>query len=79
MGRYCAKIKLSPEEAISEAKIYFGEDGLGLIADGESSCRATLTGAGGYVTVTAGEEGDKTNVELEAFAHAVAHDLLPLA
>jgi signal transduction histidine kinase len=67
MGRYSVGAKLSPEEAISEAKVYFGEGGLGLAATGESSCRATLTGAGGYVTVTAGEEGNKTNVELETY------------
>jgi signal transduction histidine kinase len=73
MGRYSVKTRLSSEEAISEAKVYFGEGGLGLVATGESSCHATLTGADGYVTVTAGEEGDKTNVELvEALRRRIA-------
>jgi K+-sensing histidine kinase KdpD len=65
MGRYTIETELSPEQAISEAKAYFGEGGLGLAVAEESSCKATLTGGGGCVTVTADNGGDKTNVELQ--------------
>ncbi len=64
MGRYGVKTKLSPEDVIEKAKAHFGEGGAGLSIKDEGACCITLEGGGGFVTVSATQEGDKTDVEL---------------
>ena len=56
---------LSPEEAIAEAKAYFGEEGQGLIMKEQGPCCAYFEGAGGFVRVTASQGDDRTKVDLE--------------
>ncbi|MGD2104854.1 MAG: hypothetical protein PVJ55_07070 [Anaerolineae bacterium] len=65
MPVYSVTTKRSPEEAIAQAKDYFGEDGLGLAVTVHNPCCVTFEGAGGHVTVTASEGEDRTEVELE--------------
>lgn len=66
MPRYGVETKLSPEEAIEEAIAYFGEGGLGLETDQQGPCCAHFEGGGGFVRVTASDEGAKpTTVNLE--------------
>lgn len=65
MPRYSVKTAKGPEEAVEEAKAFFGEGGLGLEIASETPCCITLQGGGGHVTVTTSNEEDKTEVDLE--------------
>lgn len=65
MPRYGVETKKSPEEAIAAAMAFFGEDGLGLDSEDQGPCCAFFEGGGGFVRVTASQEGDRTTVDLE--------------
>jgi hypothetical protein len=65
MPRYGVETKLSAEEVIEKAKVYFGEGGLGLETTERNPCCVSFEGGGGHVTVTASEGEKKTSVELE--------------
>jgi hypothetical protein len=65
MARYSVETKMSPEEAIRFAVVYFGEGGLGLKVADEEACCARFEGGGGHVLVTSVEGGKKTEVTLE--------------
>jgi hypothetical protein len=65
MARYAVETKLSPEEVIEKAEVYFGEGGLGLESTKMNPCCAYFEGGGGHVTVTASEGARRTSVELE--------------
>jgi hypothetical protein len=66
MARYSVETKLSPEETIRSATVYFGTGGLGLkVAAEEGACCASFEGGGGHVLVTAVEDGKRTEVVLE--------------
>ena len=64
MARYGVETKLSPDETIAAAKAYFGTGGLGLESTDENPCCVNFEGGGGHVSVTVGEAGKKTSVEL---------------
>jgi hypothetical protein len=65
MPRYETKTKKSPEDAIKAAIKFFGEGGLGLDTEEQEGCCAFFEGGGGFVRVTANQEGDRTTVDLE--------------
>jgi hypothetical protein len=65
MARYSVETRVSPEEVIRFATVYFGEGGLGLEVASENSCCASFEGGGGHVLVTAVGDGERTDVELE--------------
>ena len=65
MPRYEVKTKKSPEEAIKTAVDFFGEGGLGLESEDQGPCCTLFEGGGGFVRVTASQEGDHTTVDLE--------------
>ena len=66
MARYSVETKMSPEETIRFAVVYFGVGGLGLkVAAKEKSCCASFEGGGGHVLVTAIESDKRTEVALE--------------
>jgi hypothetical protein len=66
MARYSVETKLSPEEAVRSAIVYFGVGGLGLkVAAEAGSCCASFEGGGGHVLVTAAKGDKRTEVELE--------------
>ena len=65
MPHYSVETAKGPEEAVEEAKAFFGEGGLGLEITSETPCCITLQGGGGHVTVTASDEEGKTQVDLE--------------
>jgi len=63
--RYQATTKLSPQEAITRAKDYFGPQGVGLeVIDEQATC-VTLQGGGGHVSVVACTDDKKTTLDLE--------------
>jgi hypothetical protein len=62
--RYGTETKLSGTQVLDRVEEYFGANGLGLEISSRDDCCISLTGGGGYVTVTVGE-GDKTSVDLE--------------
>ena len=66
MSRYSVESATSPEEVAEEAKVFFGEGGLGLEITSETPCCVTFRGGGGHVTVSASEEKGVTEVELES-------------
>jgi len=65
MPRYGVKTSLSPEDVIEAAERYFGADGLEMDREETGACCAYFQGGGGFVRVTAGEEGGQTTVDLE--------------
>ena len=65
MPVYGTNTKKRPEEVVAQAKAYFGQRGLGLELTRENRCCVTLQGGGGYVTISASEDGGRTDVELE--------------
>jgi hypothetical protein len=65
MALYSIKTEKSPEEVVEQAKGYFGEGGLGLSVTADDPCCLTFEGGGGYVSVTASEEDEGTEVGLE--------------
>lgn len=62
--RYQVTTKLSPQEAIKQAKAHFGPGGTGLDITSEDDSCVTFEGGGGYVSVVACP-GDEVQVELE--------------
>jgi hypothetical protein len=58
------KTKMSPQEVRDKAVKFFGPGGYGLEVGEESGDCVTFSGGGGYVSVTACEEGDRTKVNL---------------
>lgn len=65
MAIYSVKTKKGPEEVVERAIDYFGKEGLGLSVARENPCCVTFEGGGGHVSVTASQEEDTTEVELE--------------
>jgi len=65
MPAYSVETKLSPEEAIEQARAYFGEGGLGLDAKDEGPCCTAFEGGGGFVRVTADAGDKRTTIHLE--------------
>lgn len=65
MPRYSVESATSPEEVVEEAKVFFGEEGLGLEITSETPCCVTFRGGGGHVTVAASDKEGKTEVDLE--------------
>ena len=63
MARYGVTTKLSPEEIIRRAVVFFGKDGSGLEVIDQGRCCARFEGGGGHISVTV-NEGDETEVEL---------------
>ena len=57
------KSKLTPEKIVDKLKGFFGEGGLGLDLEEETSQCLTFQGGGGYVTVTLCQEEKKTRIE----------------
>ena len=55
--------KLPPEKIVDKLKGFFGEGGLGLSLEDESSQCLSFHGGGGYVTATLCPEGSKTRIE----------------
>jgi hypothetical protein len=64
MVRMEAKTKLSPEEIIKRAIVFFGPGGYGLGVKEQTSGYICFEGGGGVVEVTASAEGKRTSVEL---------------
>jgi hypothetical protein len=63
--RYQVTTRLSSQEAIAQAKHYFGTQGVGLdIVDEQETC-VTLAGGGGHVSVLASPGEHNTTLELE--------------
>jgi hypothetical protein len=63
--RYQVNTKLSSQEAITQAKHYFGTQGVGLEIVDEQEAGVTLAGGGGHVSVLACAGEDNTTLELE--------------
>jgi hypothetical protein len=57
------KSKLTPEKIVDKLKGFFGEGGLGLDLEEETSQCLTFQGGGGYVTATLCPEEKKTRIE----------------
>jgi hypothetical protein len=57
------KSKLPPEKIVDELKGFFGEDGMGLNLEEESSQCLSFQGGGGYVTATLCPEERETRIE----------------
>ena len=57
------KSKLPPEKIVDKLKGFFGEGGLGLDLEEETSKCLTFQGGGGYVTATLCQEEKKTRIE----------------
>ena len=57
------KSKLPPEKIVDELKSFFGEGGLGLSLEDESSQCLSFQGGGGYVTATVCPEESETRIE----------------
>ena len=57
------KSKLPPEQIVDELKGFFGEGGLGLSLEDESSQCLSFQGGGGYVTATLCPEENETRIE----------------
>ena len=64
MLRLAAKSKLSPEEVIERAVIYFGPKGYGLTIKEQSSAYVKFEGAGGTVEVTSLSEKKGSSLEV---------------
>lgn len=63
MIRIEKSVKKAPSAVIAEAERRFGRDGLGLdVSKKEATC-LDLTGGGGFISVTACVEDQKTKVE----------------
>jgi len=65
MALYSVETGTSPEDVIARAKGYFGESGLGLSLVTEDACCVVFEGGGGHVSVTASDQENRTEVELE--------------
>ena len=65
MARYSTETRLSPEQAIQKAIVYFGQGGLGLEVTEQNPCNVTFVGGGGHVSVMVSTGEKKTTVELE--------------
>jgi hypothetical protein len=63
--RYEVTTKMSPQEAITYAKDYFGPQGVGLQVMDENELCVTLQGGGGHVSVMACPGEKRTTLELE--------------
>jgi hypothetical protein len=64
MLRLASKSKLSPEEVIERAIIYFGPKGYGLTIKKQSSAYVRFEGAGGLVEVTSSSEKKGSSLEV---------------
>ena len=63
--RYQVTTKLSSQDALNQAKHYFGTQGVGLeLIDEQETC-VTLAGGGGHVSVLACTGENNTTLELE--------------
>ena len=65
MAHYSTETRLTSEEVLRRATLYFGPEGLGLEVCQQDPCRMDFTGGGGHVTIAASAEGGKTAVDLE--------------
>lgn len=63
MLRIATKTKMTPEEVIEKAIIYFGIDGYKLEITSQTDTSATFKGDGGSIEMIACKENGKTNVE----------------
>jgi hypothetical protein len=62
--RYEVTTKLTPQEALERAIVYFGLGGQGLEVTRKGNLSLVFQGGGGYVAITA-QPGDKTILDLE--------------
>jgi hypothetical protein len=65
MARYTLTHKAKPEDIVTAAKEYFGNDGLGLMTIDESDCCIRFEGGGGFVYISTEPFEGKTRVNLE--------------
>jgi hypothetical protein len=66
--RYEVTTRLTPEETLQQAIVYFGPQGTGLAITDRNDAGVIFQGGGGHVAVTAcpsKSHGEKTTVELE--------------
>lgn len=68
MIRYGKETNKNPEKILEYAIAYFGPEGEGLEVAEQDDCHVSLTGGGGFVTVSVCEldDGDGTDVDLTA-------------
>jgi hypothetical protein len=64
MIRMAAETKLSPEEIVKRAIVFFGPGGYGLEVGEQSAGYICFEGGGGVVEVTVSAQGKGTSVEL---------------
>jgi len=65
MLRISMQSQLNTDEILSTASRYFGKGGEGLDEIERGPCCISFSGAGGYVTVTVCEQGNKSEVVVE--------------
>jgi hypothetical protein len=65
MLRIVKSTRLNPPEIIEKASAFFGSGGEGLNETERQKCCISFEGAGGHVTVSVSEEGERRDVDVE--------------
>ncbi len=65
MLRISGTTKLTPQDAVKKAVVFFGPGGYGLKVTAQTDACASFEGGGGGVSVTVHQEGKKTAIDLE--------------